>query len=66
MKSAFRNLIDRLRIGMVVDFLQVHWHDHYFPAFNVADSAITVGVATLIWDSLRAGRGAGPAQQEKP
>jgi signal peptidase II len=49
-----------------VDFIQVHAAGYYWPAFNVADSAITVGVAALIWDSLRAGRGARPAQQEKP
>jgi signal peptidase II len=36
----------------VVDFVQVHWHGWYFPAFNVADSAITVGAACLILDEL--------------
>jgi len=50
--GALGNLIDRLRIGMVVDFLQVHWHDHYFPAFNVADSAITVGAIGLLLDAF--------------
>ena len=50
------NFIDRLRIGMVVDFLQVHWHDHYFPAFNVADSAITVGAIGLLLDAFLSSR----------
>ena len=40
-------------LGNVVDFVQVHWRHHYFPAFNVADSAITVGAALLILDELR-------------
>jgi len=43
--GAVGNVIDRLRLGYVIDFLQMHWHEHYFPAFNVADSAITVGAA---------------------
>src|SRR5450755_2976761 len=64
--GALGNLYDRLTLGHVVDFIQVHAAGYYWPAFNVADSAITVGVAILIWDSLRAGRGAAPAQQEKP
>ena len=38
------NLIDRIRLGYVVDFLDFHWHMHHFPSFNVADSAICVGV----------------------
>jgi signal peptidase II len=38
------NLIDRVRLHYVVDFLDFHWHVHHFPAFNVADSAICVGV----------------------
>jgi signal peptidase II len=41
------NLIDRARFGAVVDFVDVHWHAWHWPAFNVADSAITVGVALL-------------------
>ena len=54
--GALGNVIDRLRLGYVVDFLQVHWHQHYFPAFNVADSAITVGAAYLLFDGLLAAR----------
>ena len=51
--GAVGNVIDRLLHGYVVDFLQLHWHGWYFPAFNVADSAITVGAACLILDELR-------------
>jgi signal peptidase II len=45
--GAVGNLIDRLRWGAVVDFIDVHWRGYHWPAFNVADSAITVGVALL-------------------
>lgn len=50
--GAIGNVIDRLRLGHVIDFLQVHWDNSYFPAFNVADSAISVGAALVILDSL--------------
>lgn len=51
--GAVGNLIDRLQIGAVVDFLSFHAGGWYWPAFNVADSAITVGAALVILDSLR-------------
>lgn len=51
--GALGNLWDRLALGHVVDFVLVHWNGHAFPAFNVADSAITVGVAALLWESVR-------------
>jgi signal peptidase II len=51
--GALGNLWDRLAIGAVVDFLLFHYRDWYYPAFNVADSAITVGAALLILDSFR-------------
>ena len=51
--GAICNVLDRLVHGYVVDFLQVHWRGWYFPAFNVADSAITIGAALLILDELR-------------
>ena len=51
--GAVGNLGDRLRLGYVVDFIQVHYRDFYWPAFNIADSAITVGAALLILDALR-------------
>lgn len=47
MGGALGNMIDRVSAGYVVDFVLVHYHDYYFPAFNVADSALTVGAA--IW-----------------
>lgn len=51
--GAVGNLIDRLRLGEVIDFLDVYWKTHHWPAFNVADSAICVGVALLALDMLR-------------
>ena len=56
MGGAIGNVIDRLRHGYVVDFIAVHWNTHYFPAFNVADSAITIGAGLLILDALLDGR----------
>lgn len=50
--GALGNVIDRFRFDAVVDFLSFHWHEHYFPAFNVADSAITLGVMLMIWYEL--------------
>jgi len=50
--GAIGNVIDRLLYGYVVDFLNFHWHNWHFPAFNVADSAITIGAACLILDEL--------------
>ncbi len=54
--GALGNLVDRLRFGAVVDFLDVHAAGYHWPAFNVADAAITVGVGVLLIDSLIAGR----------
>ncbi len=51
--GAIGNLIDRLTIGAVADFLDFHAAGYHWPAFNVADSAITCGAALLIWDALR-------------
>jgi signal peptidase II len=53
--GAAGNLVDRLMIGSVLDFVDVYWRDYHFWAFNVADSAITVGVTILIIDMLRSG-----------
>ena len=50
--GAVGNVIDRLLHGYVVDFIQVHYAGHYFPSFNVADSAISVGAILLILDEL--------------
>jgi signal peptidase II len=54
--GALGNVIDRVIHGAVVDFLDVHAGGYHWPAFNVADSAITIGAALLILDSLFAGR----------
>ncbi|GMQ83511.1 MAG: signal peptidase II [Gammaproteobacteria bacterium] len=50
--GAVGNLVDRLLLGHVIDFIQVYYRDFYWPAFNVADSAITVGTVLLVWDAL--------------
>jgi signal peptidase II len=50
--GALGNAWDRIEHGFVIDFIHVHWGDAYFPAFNVADSAITVGAALLLLDAL--------------
>ena len=50
--GAIGNLYDRVVLGYVVDFVVVHYQDYYWPAFNIADSAITVGAALLILDML--------------
>jgi signal peptidase II len=50
--GALGNLWDRLTLGHVVDFVQLHAAGYYFPAFNVADSAISIGVVLIIWDSF--------------
>lgn len=46
------NLIDRVSLGYVVDFISWHYNDWYWPAFNIADSAICVGAVLLVWDSF--------------
>ncbi len=53
--GAVGNLVDRLLYGHVVDFLDFYWRSWHWPAFNVADSAITIGVALLLLEALRAG-----------
>lgn len=50
--GALGNLIDRIRYGAVADFLDFHAYGYHWPAFNVADAAITVGAGVLVWDSL--------------
>jgi signal peptidase II len=54
--GAVGNVIDRIRLGFVIDFIHFHWDRAYFPAFNVADSAITVGAAFLLLDALMEGK----------
>jgi signal peptidase II len=67
--GALGNLFDRLTLGHVVDFVLLHWRGWYYPAFNVADSAITVGAVSLIIDSFRERRprdtSAGPGGRDR-
>ncbi len=51
--GAAGNVYDRLTLGYVVDFLSLHYQDLYWPAFNVADSAICLGVGMLLWDNFK-------------
>ena len=51
--GAIGNVIDRVAYGYVVDFLDFHWRGMHFPAFTVADSAITIGAVSMILDELR-------------
>lgn len=60
--GAVGNALDRIRLGHVIDFIYAHWNEHYFPAFNVADSAICVGAGLLLldtWLSSRRGNASG-------
>lgn len=50
--GAIGNFIDRVRLGEVIDFIDVHWYNYHWPAFNVADSAITIGVGFMILDII--------------
>jgi signal peptidase II len=51
--GALGNLIDRVRLGEVVDFIDVYWGRYHWPAFNVADSLVCVGAAVLVWVIIR-------------
>lgn len=55
--GAIGNVIDRLLLGKVVDFLQWHWGPYYFPSFNLADSAIVLAMAFLLWDAFTSQKG---------
>jgi signal peptidase II len=59
--GAIGNLIDRARLGYVVDFLDLYWRNHHWPTFNVADVGITVGVALLLIDMVVTPREPGDA-----
>jgi len=54
--GAVGNLLDRVRFGEVVDFIDWHYRSHHWPTFNIADSAITIGVVLLAIDMLFAGK----------
>lgn len=51
--GAIGNLIDRVRFGYVVDFVKMYWENHVWPNYNVADSAISIGLVLLVIDSFR-------------
>lgn len=59
--GALGNLYDRVAIGHVIDFIFVHWKEHGFPAFNIADSAITVGAIMLALDMFKSKKTGEPA-----
>ncbi|MDE0942537.1 MAG: signal peptidase II [Alphaproteobacteria bacterium] len=59
--GAVGNIVDRIWRGAVADFFDFHIMGYHWPAFNVADSAITIGVAVLLYDSFRAPADQGPA-----
>jgi signal peptidase II len=61
--GAVGNLIDRMRFGHVVDFIYVHWQEKPFPAFNIADSSITIGACLLLLDAFLESR---RAKQQGP
>ena len=54
MGGALGNVWDRLQLGYVIDFIDVHYHGWHWPAFNIADSSITIGAIMLVIDALRA------------
>lgn len=56
MGGALGNGIDRLWLGQVIDFIDVHWYTYHWPAFNVADSSICIGVGLLLLDAFRTTR----------
>jgi signal peptidase II len=54
--GAVGNLVDRVRLGYVVDFIDLHYNNWHWPAFNIADSAIVIGVTLMLAESLMAPR----------
>ena len=61
--GALGNVVDRMRIGAVIDYLDLHWRDTHWPAFNLADIFVVGSAALLIWASFRPGLAGGPAGQ---
>ena len=61
--GAVGNLIDRVTTGYVIDFVDAYWRDYHFWAFNVADSAITVGVIGMMLDMMGVGNGTASAPE---
>jgi signal peptidase II len=64
--GAIGNVIDRITVGAVIDFLDFHALGYHWPAFNVADSAISIGAVLLVWDAVRPGRTRAPARGANP
>lgn len=64
--GAVGNLFDRIASGGVTDFFDFYWGEHHWPAFNVADSAITIGIGLMILDSFRPHRPTASAAAEGP
>jgi signal peptidase II len=62
--GAIGNVVDRLRFGAVMDFLDFHWQGYHWPAFNIADAAITIGVALLLLAGVKSPAPSPPAQVE--
>ncbi len=58
--GAIGNLVDRVRLGYVVDFIDVHWRGYHWPAFNLADSVIVIGVVLLLIEGFLPRRGPEP------
>jgi signal peptidase II len=65
MGGAVGNLIDRMAHGFVIDFVDVYWRAHHWPAFNVADSCISIGVVMLVLELLRPNESE-PASSDRP
>ena len=63
--GACGNLIDRIRLGEVIDFLDVFWQRYHWPAFNVADSAITIGVTLLFIEMWREDRNKSESEKKE-
>ncbi len=63
--GAIGNLVDRLHLGAVLDFFDFHAFGYHWPAFNIADSAITVGAVLLIWHSLAPPSGRGVSSKRR-
>lgn len=61
--GALGNVVDRMRIGAVIDYLDLHWRDMHWPAFNLADIFVVGSAALLIWASFRPGLAGGRAGQ---
>ncbi len=57
MAGALGNMVDRMRLGEVVDFLDFYWGRYHWPAFNVADSLVCLGAGVLVWVILREEKG---------